>query len=305
MIIIFRLSLSDSFQRVGQIRVAKELTGAGRFAARHKDFEPFCILGPAVGFFPQFSGHRLNAAPGQRGQGLALPGIADGGRHYLAQRQAAVGFVDRGPGCGSAGHSDRLKAQARHFFASLVQHGLQIKGPTHDAGGIHAVKRTSFLAENRKSVAAGSVGLGFQHRQAGGGRNGGVKGVAPLLEHIQPRLSGQMVGGRAHPPRRVNGIPPGRVWIQSRLFQHFCLLLSILLFFSVFLRYLFQLFFVCMANSVLVQQHGSQSAGGPSVNLLQQVFPQPLRLLLHSAIPFHRFPINSSARLPAFCRRGL
>ncbi|MOA14222.1 hypothetical protein D3C78_1343110 [compost metagenome] len=153
-----------------------------------------------------------------RRHGVAALGDFDGGLKQLLERQLAQLFVQRGP----AGHHARhrhgvpaalgLDGQAVGARAVL---GLEVFGVP--GGGRHArrVQAMQFLAvpDDGEAIAAQAARHGFDQHDRGGGRNGGVHGVAALEQHAQAGLGRQRVR-RGHHVARKQRDANGRIRVD-------------------------------------------------------------------------------------------
>ena len=100
--------------------------------------------------------------------------------------------------------------------AQLLQ-GRRARGPARPVQGVYLLLLV--VPDEGKHVAAHAGGLGFNHVEGCGGRHGGVHGVAPVYQGLQPGLGCQGLAGGHHAVKGQHRRP-------SRIKEHFRLLWS-------------------------------------------------------------------------------
>lgn len=149
-----------------------------------------------------------------------LPRISDRGRHREpvlcqlnrschrpTQGQAAKAPGQRRPRCRCARHSDGQRPVFGDFSQALGGDFLKRHALRRSAAGVQAMQ-LALVPDQRKGVAANTVGAGLHHCQGGGGN-----GVAARLQDLQAGLCRQRLLGGDHAAFGINHIAAGGVGV--------------------------------------------------------------------------------------------
>ena len=133
----------------------------------------------------------LPAVCDELAHGVAVLGGPDGRLQDFGQGQPAVAAQEIAPAGHGAGDRDGMAGIARHAVVTECGHGGAGGGAGRPAGTVEGGHLPGGrVVVERKAVAADAGGDGLDHGKHGGGRHGGVRGVAAVDEDFQPGLHG-------------------------------------------------------------------------------------------------------------------
>ena len=201
----------DGGQGARQVALPEDVAGAHRLAGAvpRKD-------GAAGGKFAEqpVAG---NGGGKVMSDGKAVLGQRNGRRQNLRQGQRPIGGVGVQPGVEQARNGDAQDAFHRNAVPVAFRRG-GVGGGAGAVADAQAVVRRP--VGHNKAVPAQARHQRFHYAQSGGGGNGGVKGVAALLQYAHAGLRRQGVAGADHPVAAHNHGTVGGVADAVRRSRH-------------------------------------------------------------------------------------
>ncbi len=191
----------NRLERLGQIRVLEDFAGDGRPAAKKKRRRGRGILRQGLLLGLPLSGDDL-------ADGEPLAGVADGGLDGARERDRAVLRQELLPSVDDAGHAHRERAAIRDLVELAA---AELVGRRRGGGAAARVQAAHGLrlcvVDDREEVPANTVHRRLDDRENRGGGDGGVDGVAALLEHAQAGRRGERLAGGDDPVAREHHRP--------------------------------------------------------------------------------------------------
>ena len=182
-----------------------------------EDAEPLVVLVLAVEQAMELLGGPLKGMGQHGGEGVAFLRIADGRGQVFFEAQVAKALVEGGPCLGRAGHRNGRPAEGGHFIVRDLRLDL-LDGDVGGriAGGVEAV-HLILHPDDGEGVGAQTVAAGLHDRQAGGGGNGRIHGVAALAQHFQTSGGSQIAAAAHHAVAGGDAVAVGGVGLVQRI----------------------------------------------------------------------------------------
>ena len=178
----------DELQRAGQVLLHQAVAGLERCAVPPEDGTGGGPPAHRVGLGLQRAGQR-------RADRIAFLGQLDGGGHDLGQREPAPFLLGMGQAGHGAGHAHGSMGVERLAVDDVALGVLEGGAGGRGGRGLAEVQRHVLagagVMHHHEAAAPDVAGVGQHHRQRKAHRHGGVNGIAPGLQDVDPYLAGQ------------------------------------------------------------------------------------------------------------------
>ena len=191
----FALGLGDQAQGAGGFGEGKAFAHVRRAAVRQEGLGEAGLRGD----LGQFGRGRPLVLHDHR-HAIAALGDLDGRGQQIGEGQLAVAFMQGHPAGHGTGHGDRVPAALWGRLGVCAVLGAEVGGRPgrgRTARSVQALQRGA-VPQDAEHVGAQAVAAGLHDGHHRGRGDGGVHGVAALLQHLQARLRAQRVRGGNH-----------------------------------------------------------------------------------------------------------